>query len=58
MLSQIQMQLTLKLETFPDFFVRFMESISNFKYFEKQDDRHSYFITEFMGSDRLGYIIL
>ena len=52
------MQLTLKLETFPDFFVRFMESISNFKYFEKQDDRHSYFITEFMSSERLGYIIL
>ena len=32
----IQMQLSEKRETFPQFFVPFLESTSNFKYFEKK----------------------
>ena len=30
-----------------------MESTSNIKDFEKKDDRHSYFITEFTGCESL-----
>ena len=37
----IQMQLSEKRKTFPQFFVPFLESTSNFKCFEKKDDRHS-----------------
>ena len=35
----IQMQLSLKENFFSDSFVPFQESTSNFKYFEKKDDR-------------------
>ena len=37
----IQMQLTEKRETFSQFFVPFLESISNFKHSGKRDDCHS-----------------
>ena len=37
----IQMQLSEKRKTFSEFFVPFLESTSNFKHFEKKDDRHS-----------------
>ena len=56
--SLTQMQLSLKLKTFSDNFVPFLESTSDFKDFEKKDDRHGYFITEFSGCERLGLIIL
>ena len=46
LLSPIQMILSLKPTIFPDFFVPFLESTSNFKHFEKKDDRHTYFISE------------
>ena len=45
--SRIQMTLSLKRKTFVDSFVRFLESTSNFKRFEKKYDRHSYFISDF-----------
>ena len=44
--SPIQMQLFLKPQTFSDSFVSLLESTSNFKHFEKKDDRHSYFSSE------------
>ena len=47
LLSPIQMTLSLKRKTFVDSFVRFLESTSNFKRFEKKYDRHSYFISDF-----------
>ena len=37
----IQMQVSGKRKTFSEFFVPFLESISNFKRFEIKDDRHS-----------------
>ena len=37
----IQMQLSQKLKNASQFSVPFLESISNFKYFEKKDDCHS-----------------
>ena len=37
----IKMQLSEKLKTFSEFFVPLLESTSNFKYFEKTDDRHT-----------------
>ena len=37
----IQMQLSEKRKTFSQFFVPFLESTSNFKDFEKNDDCHS-----------------
>ena len=54
LLPPIQMQLFLKPETFSDSFVPLLESTSNFKHFGKKDDRHSYFITEIPGCERLG----
>ena len=38
---QIQMKLSLKRESFSQFFVPFLESRSNNKDFEKEDDCHS-----------------
>ena len=52
--SPIQMLIFLKPKTLSDFLVPFLESTSNFKHFEKKDDRHSYFITEITGCERLG----
>ena len=37
----IQMQLSSKLKTFSGLFLPLMESKSNFKHFQKKDDRHS-----------------
>ena len=54
----IQMQLSLKPTIFSDFFVPLLESTSNFKHFEKKDDRHSYFISEIKECERLGQITL
>ena len=50
----IQMQLSEKRKTFSEFFVPFLESTSNFKHFEKKDDRHTYFISEITECERLG----
>ena len=54
MLTPIEMQLSLKPKTSADFLNRFLESTSNLKDFEQKDDRHSYFITEITGCERLG----
>ena len=54
LLSPIQMQLSLKATIFSHFFVPFLESTSNFKHFEKKDDRQSYFISEITDCERLG----
>ena len=37
----IQMQVSEKRNTLPQFFSAFLESTSNFKHFEKKDDGHS-----------------
>ena len=37
----ILMQLCEKRKTFSEFFVPFLESLTNFKHFEKKDIRHS-----------------
>ena len=52
--SRIQMYLSLKPTIFSDFFVPFLESISNFKHLEKKDDSHSYFISEISHCERVG----
>ena len=52
--SPIQMQLSLKPTIFSDFFVPFLESTSNFKHFEKKDDRHTYFISEITECEKRG----
>ena len=52
--SLIQMQLSLKLKIFSVFFVPFVESASNFKYFEKENDGHSYFISEITDCEKVG----
>ena len=55
LLSPTQLQLSFKLKTFSNFFfLLFLESTSNFKHFEKKDDRHSYFISEITDCERLG----
>ena len=50
----IQMQLSDKQNNFSQFFVPFLESTSNFKHFEKKDDRHAYFLSEITECERLG----
>ena len=52
--SAMEMELSLKATIFSDFFVPFLESTSNFKHFEKTDDRHSYFSSEIRDCERLG----
>ena len=54
LLSPVENQLSLKPPIFSDFLVPFLESTSNFKHFEKKDDRRSYFISEITDSERLG----
>ena len=53
LLPPTHLQLSLKLKTLCDFFNPFLESTSNFKHFEKEDDSHSYFITEITGCEVL-----
>ena len=48
------MELSLKPTIFSDFFVPFLESTSNFKHFEKKDDRHTYFISEITECEKRG----
>ena len=52
--SPIQMHLSLEPKFFSDLFVPFLESTSNFKHFEKKDDRHTYFLSEITECERLG----
>ena len=52
--SPIQMSLSLERNFFSDLFVPFLESTSNFKHFEKNDDRHTYLLSEITECERLG----
>ena len=52
--SPIQMLIFLKSKTLSDFLVPFLESTSNFKHFEKKDDRHTYFISEITECEKRG----
>ena len=52
--SPIEMQSSIKPTIVSDFFVLSLESKSNFKYFEKKDDRHTYFISEIRECEKLG----
>ena len=56
--SSIQMQLSSEPIIFSDLFLPFLESTSNFNYFEKKDDRHTYFISEISDCEKLGWITL
>ena len=52
--SPIQMHLSLKPTIFSHFLVSFLESTSNFKHFQKKDDRHSYCILEITECETIG----
>ena len=52
--SPIQMELSLKPKIFSHFVVPFLEPPSNFKRFEKIDDRHTYFVSEITECEKLG----
>ena len=52
--SSIQMHLSLKPKIFSDLFVPFLESTSNYKHFEKIDDRNTYLLSEITECERLG----
>ena len=54
----IQMQVSVKRKTLSQFFVFFMESGSNFKHFEKNDDGHSYCSSENTDCERLRHTTL
>ena len=54
LLSPTQLQLSPKSKALSDFLNPFLESTSNFKHFEKEYDRHSYFNTEITGCETLG----
>ena len=53
-LSAIRMEFYSKPKIFSHFFVSFLKSTSNFKHFEKKDDRHSYFISEITECEKRG----
>ena len=48
------MELSFKPNIFSDFVLQFLESTSNFKHFEKKDDRDTYFISEITECEKLG----
>ena len=52
--SPIQMHLSLEPKSFSDSFVPFLESTSNFKYFEQKDDHQTYFISDINECEKLG----
>ena len=52
--SPIQMELSLKAKVFSHSFVPSLEFTSDFKDFEKKDDRHSFFISEITDCERVG----
>ena len=52
--SPIQMKLSLKPTIFSDIFFPHLQSTSNLKHFEKQDDSHSFFIWEIRDCERVG----
>ena len=52
--SPIEMKLSLTRKTFSRSFVPFLESTSNYKHFEYEDDRHTNFILEIPDCQRLG----
>ena len=54
LLSPIQMTLFVKPKNFSNSFVSLLESTSNFKHFEKKEDRHRYFISDITDCQRLG----
>ena len=53
LLLPIRMQFSEKRKTFSQSFAPFLESNSNFKHFEKKDDRHSYCISEITDCEEL-----
>ena len=56
--SLIQLELSLKPTIFSNFVVPFSESASNFKHFEKKDDRHTYFISKIREWEKFGWTTL
>ena len=50
----IQIILSEKQKTFPEFFSAFSESKLNFEHFEKKDDPHSLFISEATAFEKRG----
>ena len=47
------MQISEKRKSFSEFFVRFQESTSNFKHFEKKDDGHSQCVSGITDCEKL-----
>ena len=52
--SPIQMHFSFKPKFFSDFLVPFLEFTSNFKHFEKTDDRYFSFISEITECEKRG----
>ena len=52
--QRIQMQLSQKQKTFPEFVVAFLKYILNFKHLPKKDDPHSWCISGNTGSEKRG----
>ena len=53
----MQMELSKNVKTFPQFFVAFLKSTSNFEHFDKNDDPNSSSISEITDSKRGGYFL-
>ena len=58
LLSPTQLQLSPKSKALSDFLNPFLESTSNFKHFEKEYDRHSYFISKIIDCEKHGLTTL
>ena len=53
-MQPIPMQLSLKQETFSEFFCKFLKSSLDFEHFQKKDDSHSSDISEITDSEKHG----
>ena len=53
LMMPIQKQLSQKKKTFSQLFTAFFKFRLNFKYFEKKDDRHRFWISEIMNSEHV-----
>ena len=54
--QQVPRQISWKAQTFSGFFVTFLKSTLNFKYFEKKDQSHSLSINEIINCEKGNYL--
>ena len=54
--QQLQTPISQKQKIFSPFFIAYLECASNLKHFEKKYEHPSFFISEIIDSERVGYL--